>query len=408
MSSDRTLNKKLIITRYANGLLTALSEAGDIVELQYEDDSAEGILGNIYVGRVEQVVSNIDAAFISFDKDRKGYYSIKDNKHPCFLSQKRDSSLVPGDLLLVQVEKEAVKTKEPTLTSDISLAGRYAVLTAGNSHMSISGKIRDEVWKESCRAACRQYCTESYGFIVRTNSYEAPLDEITAEICRLSAQYEEIMTAAQYRNAHSLIYRAPSACLKSLRDLCSEELTEILTDEPLLYEQLRDYLRDNHPSMLERLVLYEDSLLSLSRLYSLAAVTEHALRSRVWLKSGGYLVIEPTEALTVIDVNTGKCAVKKDGEATRLSINKEAAKEIAKQLRLRNLSGIIIVDFINTDSKEAQKELLDYFSLELRKDPIKTYLAGMTNLGLAEVTRKKIRKPFMEQLKQMPPHQAVE
>ena len=146
-------------------------------------------------------------------------------------------------------------------------------------------------------------------------------------------------------------------------------------------------------------MLYKDPLLPLINLYSLSTVVERALKSKVWLKSGGYLVIEPTEALTVIDVNTGKCVIKKNVEETRQIINKEAAKEIAKQLRIRNISGIIIVDFINMDSEQATNELMAYFSTELRKDPIRTYLAGITNLGLAEVTRKKSRKSFMEQMK---------
>lgn len=372
------------------------------MELQYEDDSMESILGNIYVGRVEQVVKNINAAFISFGKNQKGYYSIKDNKYPYYLNQKKNTNPVQGDLLLVQVEKESVKTKDPTLTSDFNLTGRYAVLTVGNNHMSISGKIQDEAWKNECRSACKAYCTEEYGFIVRTNAYEAPLEDIIIEIRELSAQYEKIKQDALYRNAHSLIFKAPSSCLKNLRDVYTEDLSEIITDEPLLYTQMKEYLQSSSPAMLDKLVLYEDSLLPLSKLYSLTTVTERALKSRVWLKSGGYLVIEPTEALTVIDVNTGKCTTKKNVEEMRLSINKEAAKEIAKQLRLRNLSGIIIVDFINMDSKEAEKELLEYFSYELKKDPVKTYLAGLTSLGLAEVTRKKVKKPFMEQLRIKP------
>ncbi len=396
------MSKKLIITRYQTGVLIALSEAGEIVELQYEDDSTESILGNIYVGRVEQVVKNINAAFISFGKNQKGYYSIKDNKYPYFLNQKNNTTPVQGDLILVQIEKDAVKTKDPTLTSDFNLTGRYAVLTVGNNHMSISGKIQDEAWKTECRTACKAYCTEEYGFIVRTNAYEATLEDIITEIRELSSQYEKIKNDALYRNAHSLIYQAPSSCLKNLRDVYTEDLSEIITDEPDLYAQMKEYLQSSNPAMLDKLVLYADSLLPLSKLYSLSTVTERALKSRVWLKSGGYLVIEPTEALTVVDVNTGKCTAKKNVEEMRLSINKEAAKEIAKQLRLRNLSGIIIVDFINMDSKEAEKELLEYFSLELKKDPVKTYLAGLTNLGLAEVTRKKVKKPFMEQLRIKP------
>lgn len=392
------MDKKLIMTPWQNGVLTALSENGEIVELQYEDERDASLLGNIYVGRVEQVVKNIDAAFLSFGEGRMGYYSLKDNPKPVFLnSRKGQAACVQGDLILVQVSKEAVKTKEPTLTSAISLTGAYAVLTVGNTQLSISGKLRDDVWKAECRSLCRPFCTGEYGFIIRTNAYSIPFSDIISEIRELASRYESIRQEAPYREARALLYQAPASCLRKLRDVYKEELSEIITDDTALYGELKDYLQDQ-PALLQRLTLYQDPLLSLAALYSLAAVTERALRSRVWLKSGAYLVIEPTEALTVIDVNTGKYVGKKDAEETRLMINKEAAKEIAKQLRLRNLSGIIIVDFINMVSAGAVRELTDYFSAELKKDPVRTCFVDMTSLGLAEVTRKKGKKPFREQL----------
>lgn len=389
--------KKLIITSYREGLLIALSENGEIVELQYEETGQESILGNIYVGRVEQVVKNIDAAFLSFSDGMVGYYSVKDNPCPYFLNAKTREVPVQGDLLLVQVSKEAVKSKEPTLSSRISLTGKYAVLTVGNTRMSISGKISDEKWKNVCRTACQPYCTEEYGFIIRTNAYQSSMEAIISEIEELSGQYREIKQQALYRKAHSLVYRAPASYLKNLRDVYQEDLDEIITDVPEVLENMEDYLREQ-PNLKQKLTLYTDKLLNLSALYNLSTVTERALKSHVWLRSGAYLVIEPTEALTVIDVNTGKCMLRKNVEETKLEINKESAKEIAKQLRLRNLSGIIIVDFINMESEKAEKDLLHYFSHELHKDPVKTYLAGLTSLGLAEVTRKKVKKPFREQI----------
>ena len=389
--------KKLIITDYQNGLLTALSENGEIVELEYEDRGQKSLLGNIYVGRVEQVVKNICAAFISFDRDKVGYYSIRDNKNHVFLNPKKNAVPVPGDLMLVQVARDPVKTKETALTSNFSLTGRYAVLTVGNNQLSVSGKITDEAWKEQCRSSFREYCTNEYGFIIRTNAYGAAPEEIGAELACLAGKYQAIRKNALYLSAYSLVYEAPASYLKNLRDVYDEAMEAIVTDEPSVYRSLTEYWR-NEPKLLEKLVWYQDPMLPLKSLYSLYSVTEHALKKKVWLKSGANLVIEPTEALTAIDVNTGKYSGKKDVEETRLAINKEAAKEIAKQLRLRNLSGIIIVDFINMDSGQAAEELMNYFSEQLRRDPVRTCLAGMTNLGLAEVTRKKGKKPLMEQL----------
>ncbi len=407
MSLDRTLNnnqkqKKLIITSYQSGILIALFENGEAVELQYEADQEENLLGNIYVGRVEKVVKNIDAAFLSFGKNRTGYYSQKDNTCPCFLNPKKNTTLAQGDLLLVQVSKEPVKSKEYTLTSAINLTGRYAVLTVGNTQMSISGKITDTAWRDACREACKHCCTQEYGFIVRTNAEKASFDTIIKEMEELADRLHSIQEKARCLRAHSLLLRAPASYLKNLRDVYDSDLTEILTDKPEIYHELKAYLCENDQTeLIEKLSLYQDSMQSLFHLYSFQAVIEHALKKRVWLKSGANLVIEPTEALTVIDVNTGKYSGKKNVEETRLAINKEAAKEIAKQLRLRNISGIIIVDFINMDSSQAVTELLDYFNTQLRKDPVRTYLAGMTNLGLAEITRQKGRKPFAEQLMEL-------
>ncbi len=390
--------KKLIITHYQTGILIALFENNEIVELQYEDEKEQSLLGNIYVGRVKQVVKNINAAFLSFGEEQTGYYSLTDNRNPYFLNQKKNNIPVQGDLILVQVSKEPIKTKDATLTSHINLTGKYAVLTVGNSQMSISSKIQDENWKVSCRLICRPYCTEEYGFIIRTNAYQIDLEEIIKEIKELSIQYAAIKKEAVYLTAHSLVYQSPVSYLKDLRNIYDENVAEFITDDINIYNQFENFLKDQ-PELLQKLVLYKDPLLPLINLYSLSTVVERALKSKVWLKSGGYLVIEPTEALTVIDVNTGKCVIKKNVEETRQIINKEAAKEIAKQLRIRNISGIIIVDFINMDSEQATNELMAYFSTELRKDPIRTYLAGITNLGLAEVTRKKSRKSFMEQMK---------
>ncbi len=406
-SLDRSLNnckvqKKLIITSYRSGILTALFENGEAVELQYEADKEEALLGNIYVGRVEQVVKNIDAAFVSFGKEKIGYYSLRDNKFPCFLNPKKNTTPVQGDLLLVQVSKEPVKTKEYTLTSNLNLTGRYAVLTVGNNQMSISGKITDISWKEACKEACKHCCTPEYGFIVRTNAKAVSFETILEEMEELSERFRSLRDKAQFLRAHSLVLQAPVSYLKNLRDVYDPDLTEILTDKPEIYNGLKAYLcEQGQEELLEKISFYQDSMLSLFHLYSLQSVIEQALKKRVWLKSGANLVIEPTEALTVIDVNTGKYSGKKNVEETRLAINKEAAKEIAKQLRLRNISGIIIVDFINMDSSQAVTELLDYFTTQLRKDPVRTYLAGMTNLGLAEITRRKGKKPFAEQLMEL-------
>lgn len=392
------MSKKLVITEYRTGILTALLENRDVVELQYEDRNQTGILGNIYIGRVEHIVKNINAAFVNFMPGQTGYYSLEDNKNPVFLNPKANNRVLEGDLILVQVSKENMKTKSPTLTSNFNFTGKYAVLTMGNARLSFSGKIKDEGWKQDCREALREFRNDDYGFIIRTNAYEAGIPPLTKEIQELVYLYEKIRRESIHKTALSLIYRAPASYISNIRDVYQEELEEILTDNTELLDEIKNYLSDE-PKLLSLLRLYEDSMISLFDLYGLKTVTERALNSRVWMKSGAYLVIEPTEALVVIDVNTGKYVGKRDARDTRFLINLEAAKEIAKQLRLRNLSGIIIVDFINMDSPEEEKALLKAFDTYLKQDPVRTVLSGMTGLGLVELTRKKVKKPFMEQLR---------
>ena len=184
--------------------------------------------------------------------------------------------------------------------------------------------------------------------------------------------------------------------MTDLKNVPQEGLSEIIVEDEELYEDTKQYIQMYQPEDLEKLRLYKDQVLPLYKLYNLEKQMEKALKERVWMKSGAYLVIQPTEALTVIDVNTGKCIDKKKDDEAYLKINKEAAKEVAKQIRLRNLTGIILIDFINLSSKEFTDELLNYFEKELKKDPVATTLVDITKLQLVEVTRKKVRKPLHE------------
>jgi ribonuclease G len=184
--------------------------------------------------------------------------------------------------------------------------------------------------------------------------------------------------------------------LTELRNIYQEGLTDIVIEDKVIYQEVKEFLAKEQPEDLDKLRLYEDKLLPLYKLYSVESLLANALKEYVWLKSGAYLVIQPTEALTVIDVNTGKCISKKKDDEAYLKINIEAAKEAARQIRLRNLSGIILVDFINMDTKESMDVLLELFEKELKKDPIATTLVDVTKLQLVEVTRKKVRRPLHE------------
>ena len=394
------MERKLIITNWNDHVLTSVLENGEIVEFHCskEDEKNEAVLGNIYVGKVKNIVPNIGAAFIEIAKGVECYYAVAENKNPIFTRKIGKKPLCIGDELLVQVSKEAVKTKVPTVSSNLNFTGKYAVLTTGDTRIGISTKLPKES-REYFQSLAASYQSDAYGFIIRTNAKEVSREIVQAELEQLIQEYEKLIRVANTRVCYSCIKKSPKQYLSELKNIYQDGLTEILIEDLDLYNETAEYLQSYQPEDVAKLHRYEDALLPLDKLYAIEKRLEDALKEKVWLKSGAYLVIQPTEALTVIDVNTGKCISKKKDERTYLKINMEAAKEAAKQIRLRNLSGIILVDFINLDNKERMKELTDAFQRELRKDPISATFVDVTKLQLVEVTRKKVRKPLKEAIR---------
>ena len=371
---------------------------GKAVELYVEEDM-EGAskLGNLYIAKVSKVVKNIDAAFLEIGEKQICYYSLKDNPNPFYTNEKKGEKLCAGDELLVQLTKEGMKTKDPVVSSELNFTGRYVVLVHGKASVGISAKIPENE-KERLRKLITPLIGEDYGFIVRTNAQDASEEAVLAEAEVLLDEYKTILRQAKHRTVFSCLKSNPPMYCKKLKDISFSEDTKLLTDDAEIFWEMQDYLEEELPELSESLSFYKDALLPLYKLYSLETVLSDALSQRVWLKSGGYLIIQPTEALTVIDVNSGKFDGKKKKEETFLKINLEAAAEIARQLRLRNLSGMILVDFINQEQKENQEKLLRVFREELKKDSIKTTLVDITQLGLVELTRKKVQRPLYEQL----------
>ena len=405
------LRRESVLPEPSSGILSLLLTDGRLTELSVwpaESEQAAAPLNSIYVGKVMNVAKNINAAFVELTKGQRAFLPLSHAENACILNRKADGRILAGDELLVQVEREAVKTKEPVLTMEISIAGRYAVVFPGkdSGRLQFSGKLSDEERLSIARACSEAGITEeilaSCSLIVRTNAAElsdcryAPL---ISEAKALLAQASALWQTAGTRTCYSCLYRPESGFLTAVRDTPQEQYEEILTDDRQLYGQLHVWLERSYPEVLGRLRLYEDISLSLPSLYGLSKKLREALEKRVWLKSGGYLVIEPTEALTVIDVNSGKYTGKKGMRDTFRLINREAALEIARQLRLRNLSGIILVDFISMEKKEDERELLHLLSAELKKDPVRAAVVDMTALGLVELTRKKVRRSLYEQLK---------
>ena len=360
---------KLLITRVDGRILTVLTEDSRAIQMEYEEEEAS-LLGNIYIGKVKNIVKNINSAFVEIGKGQMSYYSLSDNKvHHFAVSQER-KELREGDEILVQVARDAVKTKDPVVTANLSFTGLL------------------EPEKE-----------DEFGIIVRTNAAEAEPEAVIGELRQLKAQYHQILENGAHRTCYSKLYEAYPSYINRIRDTYITSMEEIVTDDKEIYGQLKQYLHENQPEDENRLRLYEDAMLPLAKLYQIDKAMEEALSTHVWLKSGGYLVIEPTEAMTVIDVNTGKYTGKKNKRDTILKINLEAAAEISHQMRLRNLSGIILVDFIDMEEKEDQELLMKTLAVQCARDPVKTTVVDMTRLNLVEITRKKIRKPLHEQVR---------
>ena len=387
--------KKALVTRYQNKILYMLLEEGKEVEIDMYNDEENLIYNNIYVARVKDVVTNINAAFLEIAPGQICYFSL-DEKNVLFLNRKNTTKVCEGDLILVQVVKEAVKTKAAVVSCEINLSGKYVVLTAGKGDfVGVSHKITDKGRQMHLKQLVAPYASDNFGFVVRTGADNAEDGDIEEEIRSLSEEYKKILETAKTRTAFTLIRKNESPLNLNVENAHLEPEDEIVTDDAGLYEEI---VSGKHRANVR---LYDDKEISLLRAYSVETRIEKALAKNVWLKNGGYLVIEPTEALTVIDVNTGKFDGKeKDREETFLKINLEAAKEIARQLRLRNISGIILVDFINMKSSDSRKVLISELERQLYKDRIQTRFVDFTGLGLAEITRQKKKKPIYENILQ--------
>ena len=437
------MKQTVILSKYEEKKFLGILEENQLAELTFLQEDENDILGNIYIGKVKNIVQNLNAAFVEVKKDVLCFLSLKDNPEPFFTNSKKNNKLVEGDEILVQVSQMDVKTKNPMCTSKISIAGKYAAFTYQKSGIGISSKLpKDEKVKE-LRALAEKYLEDYYSIVLRTNSYYAEILEVERELVQLKEELEEVLKKAKTRSVYSLLRKDDSEVLKSIKALRETDEIEIVTDLKEYYDEIQIFVGKNQKNKekteqnadsIERiepntkcntekigentncndkrnlwttenvenagsmsLKYYEDENLSLVALYSLNSKIGNALKKRVWLKSGAYLVIEQTEAMVVIDVNTGKALNKKKREEHFYQVNVEAAMEIARQLRLRNLSGIIIVDFIDMESQENTNKLLKVFEEALNKDRIKTTLVDITKLHLVEVTRKKTKKSLLEQ-----------
>lgn len=385
--------KQFVFTEWNKKKLGILFEDGKAMEIRcYEADS---ILGNVYRARVSNLSPNINAAFVDIKKGESCYLSMDDY---------HGEKLKVGDLVTVQVVRDKIKTKRYAVTTDISLQGDYAVTTLF-APVGVSSKITDSARKKELKTLMQNlliaeqdaqfYLAEgnvaeierikklTLGGIIRTQAEHAEDAAITREIEGQARLLYSIMKKSEYATQYTCLYHTEVEYIKDIRRMHALQDVEIVTDIPEVTEAISE------------IPLYTDEY-TLTLRYSLASLLEKMLSKRAYLKSGAYLVIEPTEAMTVIDVNSGKSIKGKNAEEQFLKINIEAAKEIARQLRLRNISGIVMIDFINMKEESHNHELMKNLAEYVRTDPVRTTVVDMTKLGLVELTRQKGKRALHE------------
>lgn len=352
------------------------------------DTSGSRDMGQIFVGKITNILPNLKAAFVEYKKGVRGFLPLTDKQ----LAEFSCNSLLP-----VQVAKEAVKTKDAVLSLELSLTGIYCVVTDKPGGITFSKKLPASL-REQLLEVCAPYVTEHMTCIVRTNVASLESEDyhlLTDEMTALSRELKRLKETADSRTAYSRLHEGTSFVKAQLSKINFKEVSKIVTDSGEEFDQISQVLPGRLSGALQ---LYEDASFPLQALYGLKGKLHEAVSRTVWLKSGGYLVIEPTEALTVIDVNSGKNIKKISKKELCALTNKEAAEEIPYILTSRNITGIVIVDFISTDSEKEDEKLLKLLRGKIAIDHVKTDVVDITPLGLVEITRQKKESPLKDQL----------
>lgn len=392
-------NGKILIIKLNGKLLAILLRDNQILSAQVLREN-EYAVGNIYNGKVQSVSQNIGAAFIDLGGGYLTFLPLAEAREARLTNREPDGTLKAGDELTVQIARDPMKTKLAGVTTKLSLAGHYAVVSAVGKRQTpgvqVSAKLDRETQTRFYRMEALAGIAKDCRLIVRTNAGTlTDTEPLLREAGELADRMEHILEIAASRTCYSCLYRGKLDYIAFVENAYRTEYDEVVTDLPEIYEALSAACQNSGIP----LRFYEDSLLPLYKLYSVEVRLKELTEKKVWLKSGGYLVIEPTEALISIDVNTGKYESGRDKEETFYRINREAAEMIALHLRARNLSGIILVDFINLKDKKREAEILAYMRELLKRDPIPARALDMTGLGLMELTRKKVAPSLAEQLK---------
>lgn len=372
----------------------AVIQQGVVQELHIERSTARGLVGNIYKGRVCRVLPGMQSAFIDIGLERAAFLHVADIWQDRQIEAKPiEKLLAPEQSIVVQVLKDPIGSKGARLTTQVGIAGRFLVYLPQETRIGISQRIEDEAEREILRGKLQQLlpAIEGGGFIIRTMAEAATDKELTADIEFLQKLWSGIVETAKTATPVTLLYEDLSLPLRVLRDFVNDDSARILVDSRESFQKMQSFSVDYMQNVLPKLEHYPGER-PLFDIYGIEEEIEKALSRRVALKSGGSLIIDQTEALTTIDVNTGGFVGGRNFDDTIYKTNLEAAQTIARQLRLRNLGGIIIVDFIDMDNEEHQASVLEELKKALEKDRTRTTINGFSALGLVEMTRKRTRE----------------
>lgn len=384
-----------------NNKTIVVIENGKLIEKYQENYGEERLEGNIYLGKVENVLLGMQAAFVDIGKEKNTFIHIRDiipkasnetgNKNEPLNKHNIKNYIKTGMPILVQIKKDATSKKGARVSTHINLSGRYAVLMPNSNFITISKKIEKETEKNRLLKIVKEIVPQNYGIIIRTSAEEKSEEEIKRDINNLIITWQEIVNKyekvkKQTTFTPQLIYKNQGIIEKLIIDLIDQDLSKVIVNEEKTYENIK--------KVLEKIALETDVKVELKKeknilnIYEIQEQLEKANNRKIWLKCGGFITIDKTEALTAIDVNSGKYVGTKDLEKTIFTVNKEATIEITKQIRLRDIGGIIIIDYIDMENKEDKAKILEILEENLKKDRSKTQVIGFTPLDLLEMTRK--------------------
>jgi ribonuclease E len=387
----------MLIRRTPHQTQIVVLEGALLVEHYVAREDRRSLAGNIYLGKVRNVLPGMEAAFVDFGEPKNGVLYAGDvavegngKRRP-----RIEKALSVGDEVLVQVVKEAMGHKGARLTNEISLPGRYLVLAPNADMHGISRRLPDDE-RERLRRVVTGIRPDGFGIIVRTAAQEATEAELSEDVARLTRVWERIREETPLGGAPRMLHEEPSLVIRVIREHFTRDFRRLMVDDPEIYGSVVSYLEATDPDLVSRVKLYEDDPMPLFERFHIEDQLRKALDRKVWLPSGGHIAIDRTEALTVIDVNTGRFVGHSNLEETVLQNNLEAAAEIAHQLRLRDIGGIIVIDFIDMEVAANREAVLRRLREHLAKDKTRTQVFEVSNLGLVEMTRKNVSEGLVE------------